>query len=78
MSLGEGTQAKVIFVADAFLKVNRVGGKGAVAFVVGAEQLALLPPAPPLQVQFQRVELGSVTADALPIAQRFVVGALRD
>ena len=77
MSLGEGTQAKVIFVADAFLKVNRVGGKGAVAFVVGAEQLALLPPASPLQVQFQRVWF-SVTAEALPLAQRFVVGALRD
>ena len=80
MGLVEAIHAKVMLVAVAVLSVNKVAGKGAVAAAgcTGAEQFAVLPPVLPLQAQFQRVELDSVTVDALPPAHRFVVGALRD
>ena len=76
----EAIHAKVMLVAVAVLSVNKVAGKGAdvAAGCTGAEQLAVLPPVLPLHIQFQRVELDSVTAEALPLAHRFVVGALRD
>lgn len=67
--LVEGALVKPVPLAEPQVPLTGTG-------CTGAEHGALLPPLLPLQLQFQVVLPVSLTVVALPLPQRFVVGAL--
>lgn len=71
----EAFQLKLIWLELAALEVKLEGNPGGVAVATGkAQQLAVVPPLDPLQLQDQGVPV--LTAEGAPTLHRFAVGAV--